>query len=136
MEKLMNLLKEKGLKLVEKTNEVVNQTKDKIKQTLLNDQLKRRFQLENPKKFVVNDSIPKVNLIDELTAWHAKTYEEDLIFVFYGQHLEELKVGSFVKDLGTLEVFKIKEVAEVQIPVTYQDELHDVSATAVYCEEV
>lgn len=129
MDKLIESIKEKGLKLV-------NQTKEKIKKTLLDDQLKRRFQLENPRKFIISDHKPSMNLINELTSSHAKVYEEDQVFVFYGHDLDDLKEGVYVKDLADLQLYKVVSVVEVEIPVTYKEKIHDVPGTAVYCEEM
>jgi hypothetical protein len=137
MKDLKEKLKEKGLKLVEKTNDFIDSTKEKIKHTLLNDQLKRRFQLENPHKMILSEDKVDVNLIRELTAYHAKIYEEDNVFVFYGQ-LKDIDVakGYYARDLNTMEVFMVKDIAEVEIPVTYKEKIYDVPATAIYCEEV
>ena len=129
MDKFIEKIKDKGLKLVEKT-------KNQIKKTILDDQLRRRFQLENPRRFIVSDHEPNMNLINEIISSNAKVYEEDQVFVFYGHGNEDLKAGNYVKDLGNLQLYKIKSVVQVEIPVTLKDQVHDVLGTAVYCEEV
>jgi len=136
MDKIKEFLKDKGVKLVEKTNQAVKNTKEKIKNTILNDQLRRRFQLENPHKFVVSEKEVQLNLIQELTAEHAKVYDEDDVFVFYGHNREDLQVGYYIKNLKDLQTYRITDLAEVELPVTHQDKIYDVEATAVYCEEV
>ena len=129
MDKLIEKIKDKGLKLVEKT-------KKQIKKTILDDQLRRRFQLENPRRFIVSNHEPNMNLINEIISANAKVYEEDQVFVFYGHGNEDLSIGNYVKDLGNLQLYKIKSVVQVEIPVTLKDQVHDVPGTAVYCEEV
>jgi hypothetical protein len=136
MKNLSSFLKENGLKLLEKTNDFIDSTKNKIKDNLLNDQLKRRFQLENPYKFIVSNQPTKVDLIKEITALNAKKYDEDHVFVFYGPKEEnDLLIGDYIKDLATLEQFIIKDMVEVEVPVTYQDKVYEVVGLAVYCEE-
>jgi len=137
MNQFKEKLKKKGLTLIKKTNVFIDTTKKKIKETLLNDQLKRRFQLENPQKMVISKTEEDVNLIKELTAHHAKIYDEDNVFVFYGNQSDlEVKKAFFVRNLNTMEIFRVKDIAEVEIPVTLQGKIYDVPATAVYCEAV
>lgn len=137
MGNLKDFLKDKGSSLVKKTNEVLDSTKDKIKDTLLKDKLKRRFQLENPHKFIISKKRIQPKLLDELTASHAKTYLEDNVFVLYGEHLDnDVKIGYFVKDLSSLTSFIVKDIADVSVPVTLNEEIYDVKATAIYCEEL
>ncbi|MDA3931923.1 MAG: hypothetical protein PF513_04225 [Tenericutes bacterium] len=137
MEKFTKYLKEKGVKLVEKTNEVIDTTKSKIKDTILKDKLKRRFQLENPHKFVITESKVEANLLHELTATHAKIYEEDLVFVLFGHHKDnQVDVGYFVRDLKTTDLYIVKDIVNVEIPVLLDDEIYDVEGTAIYCEEL
>ncbi|QWC00119.1 hypothetical protein KHQ88_00705 [Mycoplasmatota bacterium] len=135
MEKLKNYLKDKGVKLVEKTNEVIDYTKSKIKDTILKDKLKRRFQLENPHKLMITESKVDVNLLQELTAEHAKIYEEDNIFVLYGHQKDnQVDLGYFVRDLKTMELYIVKDMVDVEIPVTFEDEIYNIEGTAIYCE--
>ena len=136
MDKIIRFLKEKGLKVVKKTNEFIDTTKSKVKDNILNEQLKRRFQLENPHKMMITEKRTEVNLIQEITAQHAKIYEEDYVFVFFGSRTDNhIEKGYFVKDLASLEQYIVKDIVEVEIPVTFNNELHDVVGTAVYCEE-
>ena len=135
MEKFINFLKEKSMKIVNKTNEFVDQTKDKIKDNLLNDQLKRRFQLENPHKMLVSEKVTPVNMIQELTSSHAKIYEDDNVFVFYGPKKDNgIQIGYYIRNLATMEEFIVKDILEVEVPVTYKEKVYEVLATAVYCE--
>ena len=135
MQNFKDKLKAKGLKILDKTNAFIDSTKEKIKQTLLNDQLKRRFQLENPHKMLISKELTDVNIIKELTAYHAKIYEEDNVFVFYGPLNDlDIKQGYVIRDLATMEAYKVMDIAEVDLPVTLDEKIHEVPATAVYCE--
>ncbi len=136
MEKIIHFLKEKGLKVVKKTNEIIDKTKNKVKDNMLNEQLRRRFQLENPHKMMITEKRTEVNLIQEITASHAKIYEEDYVFVFFGNQVDNhVEKGYFIKDLATLEQYVVKDIVEVEIPVTLNNKIYDVLGTAVYCEE-
>ena len=48
------------------------------------DRLRKRFNLENPFRFVLLDSQIRVKFLDGLMARHAKRYDEDDILVFFG----------------------------------------------------
>jgi len=137
MKKVKDFLKDKGVKLVQTTNKVIDKTKETIKDTLLYEHLRRRFQLEYPHKMIVSSEPIDVNIITELRASHAKIYEDDNVFVFFGDlSHNQFIIGDFVKDLATLETYKIKDIAEVEIPVTLNDVVHEVKCTAVYCEGI
>ncbi|MFP4478393.1 MAG: hypothetical protein ACLFPM_03045 [Candidatus Izemoplasmatales bacterium] len=137
MDKFRKYLKEKGMKLVHKTNEVIDETKNKIKDTILKEKLKRRFQLENPHKFIISESKSDSSLINELTSTHAKVYEEDHVFVIYGHQKDNhVDIGYFVRDLKTMNLYMVKDVIDVEVPVTFEGRLYDVEGTAIYCEEL
>lgn len=137
MDKFTKYLKEKGVKLVEKTNKVIDNTKNKIKDTILKDKLKRRFQLENPHKFIITENKVEANLINEMTSTHAKIYEEDHVFVLYGhQDDNHVDIGYFVRDLKTTALYIVKDIVDVEVPVMFEDEIYDVEGTAIYCEEL
>ncbi|MCF7924836.1 MAG: hypothetical protein K9L64_07030, partial [Candidatus Izimaplasma sp.] len=111
--------------------------KENINDTMLMDKLKRRFNLENPHKFIVTEEIAKTNLVKELSAQHAKRYDEDNIFVFFGNNeANEIKKGFIVKDLKTLQDFIVKDIVEVEVPVELDSKSYEVIGTAVYTEEV
>jgi len=137
MDKFTKYLKEKGVKLVEKTNEVIDNTKSKIKDTILKDKLRRRFQLENPHKFIITEHKVDSNIINELTSTYAKVYEEDHVFVLYG-HKEDnqVDIGYFVRDLKTTDLYIVKDIVNVEVPVMFEEKIYDVEGTAIYCEEL
>ncbi|MCF7924696.1 MAG: hypothetical protein K9L64_06320 [Candidatus Izimaplasma sp.] len=137
MKNLIDSLKGKGVKVLKKANKVIKDAKENINDTMLMDKLKRRFNLENPHKFIVTEEIAKTNLVKELSAQHAKRYDEDNIFVFFGnKEANEIKNGFIVKDLKTLQDFIVKDIVEVEVPVELDGKSYEVIGTAVYTEEV
>ncbi|MFO7968642.1 MAG: hypothetical protein ACQERX_01080 [Bacillota bacterium] len=137
MKNLVDSLKEKGLKVFKKANKVISDAKENVSDTMLMDKLKRRFNLENPHKFIVSEKRVKTNIVKELSAQHAKRYDEDDIFVFFGSNeANEIKKGYIVKDLKSLEDYIIKDIVEVEVPVEFDGKSYEVIGTAVYTEEL
>lgn len=128
-EKLKNL----GLEIAEKAKSGYKTARDSVEQNLLNDSLRRRFNLENPYKFIIMDSMEKTSFINELLPKHAKRYNEDDIFVFYGNVSDnDIKEGYIIKDLSDETLYKVKEVTTVKVSVTYENNDYEVDGTAVY----
>lgn len=128
-EKLKNL----GLEIAEKAKSGYKTARDSVEQNLLNDSLRRRFNLENPYKFIIMDSMEKTSFINELLPRHAKRYNEDDIFVFYGNVSDnDIKEGYIIKDLSDETLYKVKEVTTVKVSVTYENNDYEVDGTAVY----
>ncbi|MDD3113033.1 MAG: hypothetical protein WCR28_06675 [Candidatus Izemoplasmatales bacterium] len=124
-----------GLRVIEKTKEGIQKAKESIENTLLEDNLRRRFNLENPYKFQMVTSEPFKKVIEEWLPRHAKRYDEDDVFVFYGSmERNGFQAGEVLRDLSSDTDYRIKSVMEVYIPVTYEGKSIDVIATAVDCE--
>ena len=110
---------------------VVNTAKKDFKDI----KLRRRFNLENPHRFLLLDSKNRIKALGNIFAKHAKKYVEDDIFVFYGSKFSnDLEVGHQIKDLSDDAVYEIMEVIDVTIPVTLDHKVVDTECTAVYCE--
>ncbi|MFW5793910.1 MAG: hypothetical protein ACOCV1_00270 [Bacillota bacterium] len=137
MENFIDKLKNKGVKILNKAKKSIKDTKESISDTILLDKLKHRFNLENPHKFIVSEQRVKSNLIKEISAQNAKRYEEDNIFVFFGNNeANEFKPGFIVKDLKTMQDYIVKEVVEIEVPVEYKEKTYEVVGTALYTEEL
>jgi hypothetical protein len=136
MKEVKNLtekLKKLGVNVIEKAKSSYKTARDSIEQNFLNDSLRKRFNLENPYKFLIMDSMEKTSFINELLPRHAKRYNEDDVFVFYGNlNDNDIKVGYIIKDLSDETLYKVKEIALVKISVTYDDKEYEVDCTAVY----
>jgi len=101
------------------------------------EKLRKRFNLENPYKFVMLDSSLRIKLLDNLMARHAKRYDEDDILVFFGTKKENhFKPKQRIKDLSDNTVYEIAEIVEVKIPVTLNNKDVEVPCTAIYGEIV
>ena len=125
-------LKDAGLGIIAKTKSGFNLTKKTIEQNFLNDALKKRFNLENPHRFLIYESEEKLGLLQKLTPLYAKRYLEDEIFVFFGHLMEEdIKESYLLKDLSDEALYKVKEIAYVKVSVTYENKAYDVDGTAV-----
>lgn len=124
-----------GLRMIEKTKEGFQKAKENIENTLLEDHLRRRFNLENPYKFQMVSTEPFQKVIEEWLPRHAKRYDEDDVFVFYGSmSRNDFHADDVIRDLSSNTDYRIKSIMEVFIPVTYEDKAVDVIATAVDCE--
>lgn len=126
-----------GIKIVEKTKAGIKKAKTGIENTLLEDHLRKRFNLENPYKFQIIKDKAKNTIIDELFYRHAKRYEEDDLFVFYGSlAANDLQKGYYIRDLSINADYEIKEVMEVEVPVEYNGKGYEIIGTAVITELV
>jgi hypothetical protein len=126
-------LKKKGNGIVNKAKEGYKSVKITVEKNFLNDSLKRRFNQENPYKFIIMNDKEKASVIDELMPKHAKRYLEDDIFVFYGSKEDnDISVGYFIKDISDGTMYEVEETVDVKIPVVYENESYEVDALAVY----
>jgi len=134
IKELTTQLRSLGLKVVKTIEKGVVDTRKGIEDTLLEDELHRRFNLENPYRFAVRDPKAKTSPLAEWTARNAKRYDEDDLFVFYGDPARTgLAAGQIVTDLSDNAEYEIENVVAVEIGVTHQDRTHEVPATAVRC---
>jgi len=130
---IVEKLKKIGISIATKAQETYNSTRNSIEQNFLNDSLRKRFNLENPYKFVIMDSKEKSSVLNELLPRHAKRYLEDDIFVFYGTMNEnDIKVDNVIKDLSDETLYKVIELVSVKVGVTYQNKEYEVDGVAVY----
>lgn len=126
-------LKELGVEIYTQAKKeyeaVVKSTNSQIKK----EKVRRRFNLENPHRFVLLDSKTRVKLFDNIFARHAKKYDEDDIFVFYGsKESNSFEKGQEIKDLSDDVVYEILEIVEVTIPVSYEEGVVDAECSAIY----
>lgn len=128
-------LKQLGLEAYHKAKKGIKDAKDTAMNTVLDEQLKHRFNLENPYKFVLQTEPKKVGVLDELSAKHAKRYDEDDLFVFYGKvEKNNFFIGQIIIDLSDKAEYVVKNIFEVTVPVEYNHEVYDCFATAVMCD--
>lgn len=127
-------LKRLGIQVVDTAKKEIEKAVSGFENTILEDNLRRRFNLENPYLFEINTN-SKSNLITSLLPRHAKRYDEDNLFVFYGSvHKNDLNQGYKIKDLSDNAEYEIEEVVEVSIPVEYEGKSYSVLCTAVTCK--
>jgi hypothetical protein len=132
---IQDKIKNIGLQIADRAKTTYKSARNSVERNLLKDSLRRRFNLENPYKFVIMENMDKAKLIDELLPKHAKRYIEDDIFVFYGERKDnDIKLGYIIKDLSDQTLYKVKEIVDVVIRVTLDDLDYDVDCIAVYGE--
>ncbi|MDP2425708.1 MAG: hypothetical protein Q8M70_05090 [bacterium] len=128
-------LKELGLKVVKRVEEGIDFAKSSVDSTILHDNLRRRFNLENPYRFIVCEPNTKPSILQTLLPTNAKRYEEDDLFVFFGSKEEtKLRPGDIVHDLADSAKYEIKEIETVLVVVSYNNKDYEVSGTAVKCK--
>ena len=127
-------LKNMGVQVVDTAKKGIEKAVSGFENTVLEDNLRRRFNLENPYRFeIITHS--KTDVLTNLVPRHAKRYDEDDLFVFYGS----LKANDFVKgyhlkDLSDNSEYIIEEIIEVSIPVEFENKSYSVIGTAVTCK--
>jgi len=126
-------LKELGIEIygaAKKEYEAVVSTAEK---QIKKEKLRKRFNLENPYKFILLDSNYRIKFLDSLMARHAKRYDEDDILVFFGSKIDNgFRAKQRIKDLSNSSIYEIIEIIEVKIPVTLESKEFDVACTAIY----
>ena len=131
----LSILKKLGIKIYNATIKKYKAAKDNIEKQILKEKLRKRFNYENPYKVILLDSPHRVKLADSFLAKHAKRYNEDDIFVFFGTRGEtHLETKHRIKDLSDNSIYEILELVEVMIPVTLNGKEIDVLATAANCK--
>ena len=130
-EKLRSL----GVKIIKSTEAGIARAKTSIANTLLEEHLHRRFNLENPYRFQIIKDRSKTNFISAILPKNAKRYEEDDVFVFFGNNeYNNLEKGNVIRDLSNNADYEIKDVIEVEVPVSYEKKTYEVVGTAAVCE--
>ena len=108
---------------------VVSNAEKQIKK----EKLRKRFNLENPYKFVMLDGNVRIKMLDRFMARHAKRYDEDDILVFFGTKKENrFQPKQRIKVLSDNAVYVLVEIVDVMIPVTLDNKNIDVPCTAIY----
>lgn len=127
------VLKDLGIEIYNSAKKEYDAVVKGAKKQFTKEKLRRRFNLENPYKFVFIDSKVRIKVLDSLLARHAKRYDEDDILVFFGTTDENnIEKGQRIKDLSNNSVYEALELIEVKIPVTMDDEEVEIPCTAVY----
>jgi len=132
---MRNHFKGLGLTIKNKAKKTWKKAKMSISDTILEEKLRQRFNLENPYKFIITDKLEEPTKVDKILTYHAKRYEEDDVFVFFGDNEDDvLEPGKYIQDLSTQAYYEIIDMASVMIPVQLKHKTHEVPATAVYCK--
>ena len=127
------VLKELGIEIYNSAKKEYDLVVKGAKTQIRKDKLRKRFNLENPYRFVFLDSSLRIKLLDSLLARHAKRYDEDDIFVFFGTKNENnIEQKQRIKDLSDNSIYEVIELVEVKIPVTINNKEVEVPCTAVY----
>lgn len=128
-------LKELGYEVLNAAKREVNSVVATAEKQVKKEKLRRRFNLENPYKFILMDSQKRIRFLDSMFARHAKRYDEDDILVFFGSNKANgFKPTHRIKDLSDNSIFEVIEVVEVTLPVKLEESEIDVACTAVYCK--
>lgn len=126
-------LKDLGIEIYSAAKKEYEAVVSSAEKQIRKEKLRKRFNLENPYKFNLLDSGFRIKALDSLFSRHAKRYDEDDIFVFFGGNdKNHFKKGHRIKDLSDNTIYEIIEIVEVTLPVTFEDNSVDVTCTAVY----
>lgn len=135
MKEFANKLKDLGLKVVKKVESGIDYAKTTVESTILTENLRHRFHLENPYRFIVSEPDAKPSLFQTLLPQNAKRYEEDDTFVFFGSPEDNrFRVGDVVTDIADQSKYVIKAIEAVLVPVMLNDKEYEVKGTAVSCK--
>jgi hypothetical protein len=131
---LATKLRDLGIKVVKTVEKGIETAKLSVENTILEDNLKRRFNLENPYRFEVYGDKKKSNVLSNLFVRHAKRYEDDDLFVFSGSTYENaFKKEGIIRDLSDNAEYKILEIQQVLVPVEFGGKSYEIVGTAVKC---
>ena len=131
---LSQKVKKLGIQAVDTAKKGIEKAVSGIDNTILEDNLRRRFNFENPYRFEVITHA-KSDILTNLLPKHAKRYDEDDLFVFYGSvHSNGFEKGNIIKDLSDNAEYSIEDIIEVSIPVEFEDKSYTVTGTAVTCK--
>lgn len=126
-------LKNLGIEIYNAAKKEIGAVKSSTEKEIRKDKLRKRFNLENPYRFVLLDSKTRVKLLDGLMAKHAKRYDEDDILVFFGSKEDNnFQPKQHIKDLSDETVYEVLEIVDVFMPVKYKEKVVEVPCTAIY----
>ena len=129
-----NKLKELGIKVVKSVEKGYESAKTSVENTILEDNLKRRFNLENPYKFEIRNSKNQFTVLTNLLVRNAKRYEDDDLFVFSGSIFDNgFSIDGIIKDLSDNAEYQIKDIQQVLVPVEFNEKSYEIIGTAVKC---
>ncbi|MDD3842017.1 MAG: hypothetical protein WC088_00650 [Candidatus Izemoplasmatales bacterium] len=129
-----NKLKELGIKVVKSVEKGYESAKMSVENTILEDNLKRRFNLENPYKFEIRNSKNQFTVLTNLLVRNAKRYEDDDLFVFSGSIFDNgFSIDGIIKDLSDNAEYQIKDIQQVLVPVEFNEKSYEIIGTAVKC---
>ena len=133
---LSQKLKKLGIQAVDTAKKGFEKAVSGIENTILEDNLRRRFNFENPYRFeIITKS--KSDVLTNLLPKHAKRYDEDDLFVFYGSiHMNGFSKGNIIKDLSDNAEYVIEDIVEVSIPVEFEGKSYSITGTAVNCKSI
>ena len=92
-------LKELGIEICNAAKKEYEVVVSGAEKTLHKEKLKKRFNLENPYKFVLLDSGLRIKILDTWLAKHAKRYDEDDILVFFGSKKDNKFYTGYTKNI-------------------------------------
>jgi len=128
-------LRDLGIKAVKTVEKSVESAKLSVENTVLEDNLRRRFNLENPYKFEVYEKKNKSSVLSSLFIRNAKRYEEDDLYVFSGSIQDnKFQVDGIIKDLAANAEFKIENIIQVLVPVEFNGKAYEIVGTALKCK--
>ncbi len=126
-------LKGLGIEIATAAKREYNAALSTAEKKIKKEKLRKRFNLENPYKFVLLDDQKRMRWFDKYFARHAKRYDEDDILVFFGTQKENgFKPNQRIKDLSDESVMEIIETVDVNLSVKYENDQIEVPCTAVY----
>lgn len=126
-------LKGLGIEIVTAAKREYNAALTGAEKQIKKEKIRKRFNLENPYKFILLDDTKRIKWLDKFFARHAKRYDEDDILVFFGTQKENhFKPHQRIKDLSDESIMEIIEVVDVSIPVKLEEDVIDTPCTAVY----
>jgi hypothetical protein len=126
-------LKDLGIEIANAAKKEYKAVVSGAEKQIRKDKLRKRFNLENPYRFVLLDSKIRVKLLDGLMAKHAKRYDEDDILVFFGSKEDNnFQAKQQIKDLSDETIYEVIETVDVTIPVKFEEKVVEVACTAIY----
>lgn len=135
MKEFAKKLKDLGIKVVKKVESGIDHAKASVESTILTENLRHRFHLENPYRFIVCEPSAKPSLIQTLMPQNAKRYEEDDTFVFFGSPEDNhFRIGDIVTDIADQSKYEILAIEGVLVPVMLNENEYEVKGTAVSCK--
>ncbi len=130
-------LKDLGIEIYNAAKKEYDAVVASAEKTFNKEKLRKRFNLENPYRFVMLDTSFHCKLLERFFARNAKRYDEDDILVFFDTKSENgFQPKHRIKDLSDNTMYEIIEVVDVTIPVTLENQDIDVPCTAVYCKVI